>query len=243
MTEVVILPGLDGTARLLETFCSSLGSLGVPARAVGYPPDQRLGYQELEQVVLAQLPSTPFVLLAESFSGPLAIRIAARRPGGLAGLVLSTTFARSPVAAVPAVLASLVRLAPAHPPMTLLSWWLLGRWATPALRSELAQALRLVAPSVLRARAVAALRADVSALLPSVQVPVLQLVAAHDRLLASSASRTLAAALPRCRTVTVRGPHLLLQASVAHCAHEVAAFALGLGAESSFEPEPLRSPA
>jgi pimeloyl-ACP methyl ester carboxylesterase len=242
VTEVVILPGLDGTSRLLEGFCSCLRTHGVPARAVAYPLDKTLSYVELEQIVRAQLPAKSFVLVGESFSGPLAIRIAADPPPELLGLVLSTTFAHSPVPAL-APLTSLIRFAPARPPIALLSWWLLGRWSTSSLRAELGQALRSVAPSVLRARAMTALRADVSALALSVQVPTLQLVAAQDRLLASSASRALAAALPRCRTVTFPGPHLLLQASPNSCAQEVAAFALGLGPNKSFKPNPLRGSA
>lgn len=229
MAEVVILPGLDGTARLLETFCSRLCALGVPARAIAYPTARPMGYLELEQLVRTQLPaSAAFVLLGESFSGPVAIRIAADPPEGLKGLVLSTTFARAPVPAL-SPLAALVWFAPARPPMRLLSWALLGRWATPDLQDALAEALRLVSPDVIRARAAAALRVDVSRLVSSVRVPALQLVALQDRLLAPSAPRLLAASLPGCTTVKVPGPHLLLQTSTEQCAQEVAAFALGFG--------------
>lgn len=232
MTGVVILPGLDGTTAMLEALCSSLGALGVSARAAAYPTDRALGYAELEPLARAQLPASgPFVLLGESFSGPLAIRIAAAPPPGLVGLVLSTTFARAPVPAL-SPLAPLVRFAPARPPMPILSWSLLGPWATQELQSQLAAALRLVNPAVLRTRAAAALRADVLDLLPSVQVPVLQLVGSQDRLLAPSASATLSAGLPSCRTVTIPGPHLLLQTATRACAEEVAAFALGLGCDS-----------
>ena len=59
MTEVVVLPGLDGTTALLEGFCSSLASLGVPARAVAYPSDRPLGYSELEPLARAQLRHGP----------------------------------------------------------------------------------------------------------------------------------------------------------------------------------------
>lgn len=228
MTEVVILPGLDGTANLLESFCSHLQALGVSARAVAYPTDRPMGYLEIEQLVRTQLPtSAEFVLLGESFSGPVAIQIASKPPDGLKGLVLSTTFARAPVPGI-APFAPLVRFAPARPPMRLLSWALLGRWATPDLETALAEALRLVSPDVIRARAAAALRVDVSGLVSTVQVPVLQLVALQDRLLAPYAPRALAASLPACTTVRVPGPHLLLQASTERCAREVAAFSLGL---------------
>ena len=229
MAEVVILPGLDGTARLLEGFCSRLRALGVPARAIAYPTDRPMGYLELERLVRAQLPaSAAFVLLGESFSGPVAIQIASNPPKGLKGLVLSTTFARAPVPGI-SPLAALVRFAPARPPMRLLSWALLGRWATPDLETALTEALRLVSPDVIRARAAATLRVDVSGLVSTVRVPALQLVALQDRLLAPSAPRALAASLQACTTVKVSGPHLLLQASTERCAQEVAAFALALG--------------
>lgn len=243
MTAVVVLPGLDGTAALLEEFCSALSNLGVPARAITYPLDRPLGYSELEQVARAQLPpSESFVLLGESFSGPLAIRIAANPPPNLVGLVLSTTFAKAPVRGL-SPLAPFVRFAPTRPPMPLLSWALLGPWSTPQLQAHLSAALRSVHPAVLRTRAAAALRVDVSVLLASIRVPALQLVASQDRLLAASASEQFAAGLPSCQTITLPGPHLLLQAATQGAAQAVAEFALGLGPNNSSKPTPLRGAA
>lgn len=243
MTALVILPGLDGTAELLSAFCFATEQLGVSARAIAYPADRPLGYSELEQLVRAQLPSHgTFVLLGESFSGPLAIRIAADPPPGLVGLVLSTTFASAPVPVLSAF-SPLVRFAPARPPMPVLAWALLGPWATPELQLQLGGALRSVSPSALRARAAAALRENVSSLLSSIHIPVLQLAATQDRLLPPSAAGALAAGLPSCRTVTIAGPHLLLQTATSACAQEVAAFALGLGPNNSLKPTPLRGAA
>jgi pimeloyl-[acyl-carrier protein] methyl ester esterase len=233
MTELVILPGLDGTGTLLDAFCGRLSDLGVAARTICYPTDQSIDYVALETFVRAQLPhSGQFVLLGESFSGPIAIQIAANPPTGLSGLILSTTFARAPIG-IPRVLTSLIRFAPVRPPMSLLSWWLLGAHSTPTIRRHLSDALRAVRLEVLRARAIAALHADVSALLPAVRVPVLQLSAGQDRLLAPSTAKELASGLSSCRTVTVPGPHLLLQTAIAPCASEVAAFALSLHAGES----------
>lgn len=226
MAAIVILPGLDGTGTLLDGFCGVLGALGVQASTVAYPLDRPVDYGELEPLVRAQLPTAgSFILLGESFSGPLAIRIAADPPPGLAGLVLSTTFARTPVRGV-SPLAPLARYAPARWPMVLLSWLLLGRWASPRVQEQLGVALRSVKPAVLRARAAAALGVDVSGLLGSVSVPVLQLVASDDRLLARSASVRIAAHLPACKTVEITGPHLLLQAATHPSAETVARFAL-----------------
>ncbi len=228
MTGVVILPGLDGAAVLREPFCAHLRRLGVPARAIAYPADLASGYGELESFVRPRLPADrPFVLLGESFSGPLAIRIAARAPAGLAGLVLSTTFAGSPVP-LSRLLAALARFAPARLPEVALSWLLLGRQTTPEQLCSMRDVLGAVSPAVLRARAVAALQADVAALLPAVSVPALCLRATHDRLLAGSAQRALMNGLPRARMLEAPGPHCLLQTAAGLCARAVADFCADL---------------
>lgn len=236
--QIVILPGLDGTGRLLEGFRAQLERRGLAATVITYPPDRPLGYRELEALARPQLPaSRPFILLGESFSGPLAIRLAAAPPPNLVGLVLSTTFARSPVP-VPKSLAGLVRFAPGRPPMPLLSWWLLGRWTTPSLRAVLRDALCQVAPATLRARAIAALRVDATPSLRDMALPVLNLIGGRDRLLTRSAGRQLTEQRIDCRTRVIEGPHLLLQTATAACAQAVADFALGLVAPDAHPAAP-----
>src|SRR3979490_2643495 len=93
---VVLLPGLDGTGKLFAEFAQHLRP-SVDPIIVPYPKDQVLGYDELEALVLASLLSNRlFVLLGESFSGPIAIRIAARAPAGLVAVILCGTFAKNP---------------------------------------------------------------------------------------------------------------------------------------------------
>jgi pimeloyl-ACP methyl ester carboxylesterase len=94
---LVLLPGMDGTASLFSEFSTALGA-EFEVIPVSYPSDVPLGYRELEQVARAALPEDkPFVLLGESFSGPIAIAIAASSPPGLLGLVLCCSFARNPL--------------------------------------------------------------------------------------------------------------------------------------------------
>jgi pimeloyl-[acyl-carrier protein] methyl ester esterase len=65
---------------------------------VAYPVDRPLGYVELEGLVRAALPTgRPYVMLGESFSGPIAIRVAADAPAGMVGVVLCVTFAKPEV--------------------------------------------------------------------------------------------------------------------------------------------------
>src|ERR1700726_4993690 len=96
LPALVLLPGLDGTGKLFSELVKYLGS-SVDSLIVGYPKDQPMGYDELEALVWAALPrNQSFVLLGESFSGPIAIRIAARSPAGLVAVILCGTFAKNP---------------------------------------------------------------------------------------------------------------------------------------------------
>ena len=84
---LVLLPGLDGTGEQFAPLLRELPSTIAPV-TVRYPVDRALGYEELLPLALEQLPADcPFVLVGESFSGPLAIRLAAQRPPGLRALV------------------------------------------------------------------------------------------------------------------------------------------------------------
>jgi pimeloyl-[acyl-carrier protein] methyl ester esterase len=183
-------------------------------------------YSALELRARAALPfHVPFVLLGESFSGPIALAIAASPPPNLRALVLSTTSARTPLMWA-APLAPLARFAPAHAlPMRLLSWALLGRWGSDPLLAKLRNALLSVDANVLRARAAAALRVDVAPLLSRVVVPTLILQARQDRLLSARCSLELAA-IKGARLDVVDGPHLLLQAQPTACAELIANFAV-----------------
>ncbi|MFX9246871.1 alpha/beta fold hydrolase, partial [Acinetobacter baumannii] len=64
---------------------------------IAYPEHQPLGYQELLDLVLPTLPAGRFVVLGESFGGPLAVEIAARFKERVAGLILAATYVRPPL--------------------------------------------------------------------------------------------------------------------------------------------------
>lgn len=230
MTVLVVLPGLDGTATLHSAFADAVRAAFDSIAIISYPPDQILDYVALERLVRAQLPSVvPFVLLGESFSGPIALSIAANPPSNLVGVILSTTFAESPVPMF-GPLASLTRFAPVRAiPLSFLSWWLLGRWATPQLEAALQNALLAVKPAVLRSRVASALRAKALVSCRAVSLPVLYLCATNDRLLSWRAGRQISAAIAHCTTVNIAGPHLLLQAVPQACSHAVSEFASRLG--------------
>ena len=96
MTTLVLLPGMDGTGALFAPLLHEL-SPAIRPLVVTYPPNERLGYAELAERVETQLPAADdYVLLGESFSGPVATLLAGRHPPGLRGLILACSFVRSP---------------------------------------------------------------------------------------------------------------------------------------------------
>ncbi len=231
MTVLVLLPGLDGTARLLTDFTQAIRPAFEDVQALSYPGDRAADYAQLEALVRPLLPQQhPFVLLGESFSGPLALAIAAAPPPNLVGLVLSTTFARHPVRSL-RPFAALTRFAPVRTlPSPLLAWWLFGRWVTPQRLATLRNALLTVEPAILRARTAAALRADATPCLARIRMPVLCLRARADRLLWPRTTQQLLAGLPQARLVELDAPHLLLQTAPEAAARAIAGFAREIGA-------------
>lgn len=126
----------------------------------------------------------PFVLVGESFSGPLAIHIAAAAPPGLAAVVLVASFHRRPVSPGFAALARFARLLFSVPaPRLAIRWLLAGLDAPKPLVEELQSVNAAVRPAVLAARVRAALEVDASRDLAASRAPLLYLGGAQDRLL------------------------------------------------------------
>jgi len=221
----MLLPGLDGTGQLFSAFIAALNP-AAPARIMHYPPDRAQNYEQLTQRVQAALPPTnPFVVIAESFSGPIAITLAARRPPDLAGLVLVSTFARSPVRIPGWARPMLARLPRACMTMTTPLRYALGKDATPALLAEFQQANATVSSAAWRSRIRALLEVDVTSVCGGIQVPVLCLTPSNDRVVARSAAESLIKDHPAWKHVRIEGPHFLLQARAAACAAAIRSWA------------------
>jgi pimeloyl-ACP methyl ester carboxylesterase len=95
MMKLVLLPGLDGTGLLFQPLVEVLsGEFDI--QIISYPTDRVLGYSELTEYVATSLPADKFVLLAESFSGPVAYRIAKRKPKNLQSVIFVASFLSSP---------------------------------------------------------------------------------------------------------------------------------------------------
>ncbi len=207
---LLLLPGMDGTGLMFEPFLQVLRCL--EPQVLRYPAELT-SYADCIAYARTQLPrDRPFLLLGESFSGPVAIALAAEHPNQLLGLVLCVTFARCPRPRLARWAAPLVRaLPPLRLPRPLLRRLLLGARAPESLIRLVDTMLPQVPTATLKQRLLAVVDVDHTALLAQIQVPALALCASHDRLVPAAAANWMQAHLPSLDIHTIRGPHWLLQ--------------------------------
>lgn len=228
MATLVLLPGMDGTGDLFAPILPWLSTV-VTTQVVSYPHDQCLGHAELAERVLAQLPpDRPFALLGESFSGPIAAAVAAR--SAPFALVLACSFVTNPHPALRLLSPLLARLPAPSSFLRPLGFALMGRHATPALRTALAAALGQVRPEVMKFRAAASLQADARASLAAAHCPVLYLRAKQDRVVPRRCLDDVLRTRPDTEVAEIDGPHFLLQTRPAEAARAIVSFLARCGA-------------
>lgn len=229
--RLVALPGMDGTGVLLEAFTDALGDR-LPSRRVAYPREA-WSYAELERLVEEELAGDSeegFILLAESFSGPIALRLAAKQTLGLRALVLAVTFAEAP----PSPLLPIVTKIPSElMMMEYVPCWaacgvMLNTDSPEGARDRFCQVIKEVSPQAVSRRLEEVRRLEPPA--RPIDVPALYIQANNDRILPRSALDGVRRALPQLEVFRLPGPHLVLSASPDRCAERVLEFARSLSA-------------
>jgi pimeloyl-ACP methyl ester carboxylesterase len=201
----ILLPGLDGTGRLFQRFIAAAPA-ACAVQCLRLPEDRPRGYPELAEWIHDQLPDKPVAIVAESFSGPLALLVANRCPYVVA-VVLCASFMQPPL---PAFLGNLPNFFWSRPPPAIiLRLFLTG--GDLALAQAVRHALSGTRPDVLAARIAAALSVDVTAQLRTLSQPLLCLSATHDRIIPATCTETIRAIKPAAHFAEIDAPHLLLQ--------------------------------
>jgi len=212
MMTLLLLPGLDGTGLVFEPLLKQLPD-EIDAQVVRYPVDRVMTFQEHVDFARKQLPrKKAFVLLAESFSGPVGLQLLAEAPDNLLGVIFVATFARHPI---PFLLDVGVHL----PQKLVLKLFLktpLGRFLCLGGAPREAVELFRAALETVELR-VLSNRLKILAELPpppetSFSGPSLYLQARNDRLVPERAIRPLQQLLPQLQVEQVPGPHITLLA-------------------------------
>jgi pimeloyl-[acyl-carrier protein] methyl ester esterase len=214
--NLVLLPGMDGTGELFAPFVqalqANLQAKNIKIIVVSYPSNQVLSYAQLTELASAYIPQDEeYILLGESFSGPIAIMLAARADNQLKGLILSCTFARNPRPQ----LSKLSFMLPAMPInnmiMQLAKRFLMANFNNENIAKILFATIQKVSPNVMRARLDAIIGADYTESLQKIKVPILYLQGKSDCLVPPSAGRYITEQAKNVELKEMHAPHLLLQ--------------------------------
>lgn len=226
--HLVLLPGADGTGEL---FAPLIEALRPESRAtvVGYSAQQVCGYAELTAYVRTRLPTEEaFALVAESFSGPIAIKIAASPPLNMKGLVLCASFALNPNPIAMKLGMAMAPLAIALARSPAIWPFVLGRYYSTELAERIRNAIRKNETAVLihRFREIAKINALEE--VKQIALPTIYLQASADLLVPANAGLLICAANPDIELRPIDAPHFLLQSNPAVSARAIESFCQSL---------------
>lgn len=226
-TRWFFLPGFDGTGLLFEPIKAALQD-AAPS-VVCYPNQTPQTYESLVQLVSAALPcDVPYILIAESFSGPIAIQAAALARLRPHALILCASFATCPLGPILGMVARLGSrlLFQVRPPEWFIRRYLVGEDAPKKLIEDFYRALGAVSVPVLEARLDSILQVNVLRDLAALSVPVLYIRGSQDRLVKAESLRIIQNFCPGVQIETVNAPHLILQRAPERCVELIRRFLL-----------------
>lgn len=206
-TLVFLIPGLHGTAALFGAFRSAAPS-GFRCQAIPLPTGGDQEPDALAARIAETLPPAErFVLVAESFGGPVAARLAEILSDRVILLVLSNPLTAVPVPFPAGLAKSLMRSRML--PKRAVAFAMAGgdRTLAAALLSE----LRSIPPETLESRLAATSRAKETYIPEHSRCRMLTLLGTSDRLISSAKSRKLLEPIPGNTVVEIDASHLLLQ--------------------------------
>lgn len=229
--HLVLMPGLDGTGKSFEPLLPFLPA-DVRLTIIRYPTDQLLSFAETIACARAQIPdgSSP-VVIAESFSGPVAVRMIASGRVEAQALVLCATFARSPHPLVWRVV-NLLRLPLLIRPDMPRSFfrYIIGDDRRIAELLPLWKKVHADVPARVMASRLALINGlDVRRELTKLQLPCLYLQATDDRIVPARCLKDFELNVPQLSVRKIKAPHFILQAEPQACLAAVDDFLLRNG--------------
>jgi pimeloyl-[acyl-carrier protein] methyl ester esterase len=228
--SLLLLPGFDGTGELFQPLQAALDKT-IATRVCRYTTEE--SFDDYVEEAAAMLPLGNAVLVAESFSGPVALALMARYPARIASAVLCATFAISPFRSLTRV-ANILPTSLFHPTSLqrhVIKRFCLNGEGDGVLMEQVVAANRSLRASTIQRRLQVLAGIDTRPLLSQIGTPILYLQAIRDRIVSARVSRELTGLLPRVMVRHIDGPHLLLQSRSAECAAAISDFIVQVDAD------------
>jgi surfactin synthase thioesterase subunit len=215
--KLVLLPGLDGTGKLFTPLIEVLPS-SIDTQVITYPLNKKQSYHELIEYVKQHLPKEDFVLLAESFSGPIAYQVALSKPNQLKSLILVATFLENPRPFLLKFIPS-SRVLALPIPNILSRIFFLGFSVKIKIIKLFNESIKTVSPNVIQYRL-----KEIRQLKPSkqsIKLKITYIQASKDKLVPSKSLKDWQKVCDDINVFTVKGNHFILQANPIRCAEVV----------------------
>lgn len=213
---------MDGTGKLFQPFINELPD-EIDYSIISYPENKCLSYNELEAFVMDKLPKDEdFVLLAESFSGPIGYLIAQKNLANMKTIIFVATFLRNPNKP----LINIVKLMPLRLLLTLpipkfiIKQFFLGNNPDNQTIAAFKETLKNISSEVLsfRINEMSKLSLD----LDKITMKTYYIQALDDKLVSSDNLSSFKKISNELKTIKINGPHFILQARPKECAKLIA---------------------
>ncbi len=217
-----MLPGMDGTGKFFPKSFFSMPN--VETKILSLPEEGTQSYEELAEKVIQKLPEENFVLLAESFSGPLAALIASRMPDRILGVIFVATFLTSPGRIRLRFASQLPLKAFLEFPILqrICRWLLFGKNADQELFKEFLSTVNEVPEELLIKRLKAMLSIPIFD--RKLNIPAIYLRANRDKLVPATKGEEFHDVFRQVEIVDILGPHFLLQVNPDQCRDRIIGF-------------------
>jgi len=215
--KIVLLPGMDGTGKLFAPFLHLLSTSTI---IIPFPQSGSQSYEFLASYVETQLPNEKFIIVAESFSGPIAALLAAKKLENLKGIVFIATFLSCPKP-------TLVLLAKLVPVKSWLGFpfakYLISRFFLGSFNySKFVDALNEVPNSIIRER-LSSIR-NLKKAREHSNLPSIYLSASSDYLVSSNQITLFHQNFSNLKVEYIEGTHFLLQSNPRVCSEIINKF-------------------
>ena len=207
---LVLLPGLDGTDVFFRPLLAALPGWIMPI-VVQLPTVGANEYPDLLRLAqCALVETTACYVLGWSFSGPLALMLAAAEPEKVRGVILASTFVRPP-----RPIYARLRWAAVTPTVWMLRFskrlpvWLYLS-SSDRLRRDKTETWKRVKASMVAARIRALLQVDAGELLKGCPVPVLCLAGSDDGIVPHDNVEEMVCVRPSAQVRMIEGQHFAI---------------------------------
>lgn len=213
---IVFLPGIDGTGISFEPLAKLLPQ-NICVKVVQYPATKLLNFEETIQCAKEQIQfnQQDLIVIAESFSGPVAIALIGSGQLKAKCLILCSTFAKSPRPVFLKLLSYLPLefLTKIPPPRFLLKHVIEGGEEATDLFLAIWERVKTMVPARILVHRLKIIRqVDVRRWLPNLAIPCLYIQATSDRVVPASSLFDFTETMFDLRVTRIKGPHFILQA-------------------------------